>query len=85
MLKYSIGDSRSTNFVQIMVVGWPLTFLRQGQICALEHLYEETVGKSFCQNVLKTNGWNIQSMIKFFFFFFFSYNKYFVPRGYIHV
>ena len=33
ILVYSIGDSRSTKFVQVMVVGWPLTFLRQDQIC----------------------------------------------------
>ena len=47
-------------FVQMMVVGWPLTFLQQGQICALIHLYVENVKKSFSQNVLKTISWNLQ-------------------------
>ena len=37
-------------------------FLRQGQICA--PMYGENVEKSFSQKVLKTNGWNLQCMIK---------------------
>ena len=37
------GGSRSTKFVQMMFVGWPLTFLRQGQICVPIHLYGESV------------------------------------------
>ena len=28
------------------------------------HLYGENVEKSFSQNVSKTNGWNLQSVIK---------------------
>ena len=28
------------------------------------HLYEENVEKSFSQNELKTNGWNLHCMIK---------------------
>ena len=47
ILVYSIGVSRSTTFVQLMVVGWPLTFLWQAQICALIHLYGENEEKSF--------------------------------------
>ena len=34
-LVYSIGDSKSTKFVQMMILGWPLTFLQYGQICIL--------------------------------------------------
>ena len=30
ILVYSIEDSRSTKFVQMMTASWPLTFLRQG-------------------------------------------------------
>ena len=55
---------RSTKFIQMVIVGWPLTFLWQGQICIPMHLYGENVEKSFSQNVLKTNGWNLQRMIK---------------------
>ena len=35
ILEYSIGDSKSTKFVQMMILGWPLTFLWYGQICVL--------------------------------------------------
>ena len=87
---YSIEDSRSTKFVQMITLGCPLIFLRQGQICVPIHLYGENVEKSFSQNVLKALGWNLQcriSVVKHF-----SYNQKFVPRGlsalamgYIHV
>ena len=40
------------------------------------HLYEENVEKSFSQNVLKTNGWNLQWVIKVVRYF--SYNQNFV-------
>ena len=56
--------TRSTKFVQMMIIGWPLTFLRQGQICVSMHFYGENVDKSFSQNVLKNNGWNLQCVIK---------------------
>ena len=40
--------------MQMMVVGGPLTFLRQGQICA--HIFVwGNVEKLFSQNVLETN------------------------------
>ena len=42
----------------MITLGWPLTFLRQGQIM---HLYGENTEKSFSQNMLKINGWNLQS------------------------
>ena len=51
-------------FVEMMVMSWPLTFLRQGQICTLIHLYVENVEKSFSWYVLKTNGWNLQFVNK---------------------
>ena len=41
-----------TKFVQMMTLGWLLTFLRQGQICIPMHLYGENIEKSFSQNVL---------------------------------
>ena len=50
--------------VQLMTLGWHLTFLRQGQICIPMHLYGENTENSVSQNVLKTNGWNLQYMIK---------------------
>ena len=59
ILVLSFGDSRSTKFVQMMTLGWPLTFLSQGQIFVPMHLYVENIEKSFSQNVLKTNGWNL--------------------------
>ena len=37
-----------------MIVGWPLTFLQQDQICVPMHLYGENVEKFCSQNVLKT-------------------------------
>ena len=61
---YAIEDSSSTKFVQMMIVGWPLIFLWQGQICISMHLYGENVEKSFSYNVLKTNDWNLQCVIK---------------------
>ena len=48
----------------MMVVGLPLTFLRQGQICTSKHLYEENVEKTFSHKELRNNGWNLQCMIK---------------------
>ena len=62
-----------------MTLGWPLTFLLKGQICIPMHLFGENVDKSFSQNVLKTNGWNLQLVIKVVKHF--SYNKNFVPWG----
>ena len=35
ILVYSIWDARSTKFVQVMILGLPLTFLWQGQISVL--------------------------------------------------
>ena len=81
-----MGDSRSTKFIQMMVVEWPLTFLQQ--ICAPNHLYKENVEKSFSQYVLKTNGWNLQCMIKEVKLFSYGQNcgGYLpLPLGYIHV
>ena len=76
ILVYSIKDLRSTRFVQMMTASWPTTFLRQGQICVPMYLYWN-VEKSFTQNVLKTNGWNLQCVIKVVNHF--SSNKNFVP------
>ena len=52
---YSIIDSESTKFVQMMILDLPLTVLRQCQISVPMHLYGENVEKSFSKNVLKTN------------------------------
>ena len=70
-------DSRSTKFVQMVTLGWPLTFLQQGQISVPMDLYWENVEKSFSQNILKINDWNLQWVIKVVKHF--SYN--FVPWG----
>ena len=48
----------------MMILGRALTFLQNGQICIPIHLYAENVEKSFSENVLKTNGWNLQCMLK---------------------
>ena len=64
IIVYTIGDSMSTKRVQMIIVGWLLTFLRQGQICASLHLYGENAEKTFSLYVLKTNGRNLQCMIK---------------------
>ena len=53
---YSIVDSRSTKFVQMMTVDLPLPFLRQGQICGPMYLYGENAEKPFSKNVLNTTG-----------------------------
>ena len=52
ILLYSIRESWSAKFVQMMILGWPLTFLQQGQICIPIHLFVENAEKSFSQNVL---------------------------------
>ena len=39
ILVYSIEDSSATKFVQMTSIGWPLTFLRQGQLCVSLDLY----------------------------------------------
>ena len=54
ILIYSIRGSRSND--------GHVTILQQGQICVSIHLYGENVEKSISQNVLKTNGWNLQCM-----------------------
>ena len=74
-------DSRSTKFVQMisLAIGWPLTFLRQGKICVPMHTYGENVKKTLSQNVLKTNGWNLQWVIKIVKHL--SYNQHSVPWG----
>ena len=61
----------------MIILGWPFTFLWQGQICIAVLLYGENVEKSFSENVLNTNSWNLQSMIKLVTIF--SYNQTFVP------
>ena len=73
------GDIESWTEALMMTVGWPLAVLRQGQICVPVHLYGENVEKSFSQNVLKINDWNLQWVIKVVNHF--SYNQNFVPWG----
>ena len=63
ILVYSIEDSRSTKFIQMMTVDWPLTFFTAGQIYVPLHFIWRKYWKSFSQNDLKTNGWNLQCMI----------------------
>ena len=63
----------------MMILGLHLTFLLQGQICILIHLYEANVEKSFSQTVLKANGWSLQCMIKEVKHI--SYNQTFVPSA----
>ena len=48
-LVYSIEDSSSTKFIQMMTVSGPLTFLRQGEICVPMHLYRENVEVIFSE------------------------------------
>ena len=45
--------TRFTKFVQMMTLGWPLTFSRQGQICVPMHLYGENVKKLFFSKCIK--------------------------------
>ena len=66
---YSIGDSS----LFVRTLGWPLTFLQLGQICFPIHNAE----KSFSQNISKTNGWNLQFIIKVVKVF--SYSQNFMP------
>ena len=47
-----------------MTLDWCLTFLRQGQICVPMYLYGENIENSVSYNVLMTNGWSLQCMIK---------------------
>ena len=73
-----------------MNLGLPLTVLRQGQSCVHMHLYGENVQKSFPQNVWKTNGWNLQWVIKVVKYLvrikILSHGGYLpLPLGYIHV
>ena len=77
ILIFSIKDSRSTKFVQMMTVSGPLIFLRQSRICVRMHLNRANVENSFSQNAWKTNGWNLQCVIKVVKHL--SYNQNFVP------
>ena len=54
---YIASGTRSTKFIQMMTLGWHLTFLQQGQICVPMHLYGVNI-----VNLLKINGWNLQSV-----------------------
>ena len=76
----SVRTLRSTKLIQLMILGWPLTFLWQGQICIPIPWYGENE-KSFSENVLKTTGWNLQCMIKVSNSF--SYNENFAFQGYL--
>ena len=64
ILLQSIVVSRSSEYVQMMTLAWHLTFLRHSQICVPMHFYRENIENSVSQNVLKTNGRNLQCMIK---------------------
>ena len=57
-----------------MILGWPLTFLRQGQICIPIQNVEK-----FSQNVLKTYGWNLQYNYMIKVVKLFSYYHFFSP------
>ena len=64
-LNQGIEDSRSIEFVEMMILGWPLTNVRfaSPNICMVEN-----VEKSFSQNVSQTNCWNLHFMIKVVYF-----------------
>ena len=62
-----------------MVDGWPLTFSHQGQIRAPRAFVWENIEMSFYQNILQTNGWNVQFIIILLKLF--SYNQNFAPWG----
>ena len=48
----SIGYSSTTNFVQVMTLGWPWPILRQGQIWSLMLLYGRKVKQWIFQKLL---------------------------------
>ena len=48
---YSIAVSSSTKFVQLIIVGWLLTVLEQGQMCVSIDLYGRKVEKSYFANM----------------------------------
>ena len=79
LLLWCFFQTKYTKFVQIMTLGCHLTYLRQGQICVSMQLYGENIAKSFSHNVLKTNSWNLQCLIKVANPL--RYNQNFVPRG----
>ena len=81
ILVYSIADSRTTTFIQMMTLGdiWPFHGkVRFGSLCIY---IGKILKKSFSQNILKTNGQNLQCMIQVANPF--SYNQNFVPQGYL--
>ena len=47
ILVYSIEDSSFTKFDQMMIIGWPLTFLQQDQICVCRLVWEEKLKNHF--------------------------------------
>ena len=57
-LIYSIRDLRSTKFSQMMILGWSLTFLWQGQICSPIFFYGENVAilEKSCRHLQICNG-----------------------------
>ena len=87
ILVYSIGDSVCTEFVQMMFVGWPLTFYGKVKfvppyICIGKML------KYVLYYVLKFYGWNLQRMIKEVQLFSYRQNVWGflpLPLSYVHV
>ena len=80
ILVYVALGTQGLPFVQMMILGWPLTFLWQVQIC----IPIQNVEKSFSENALKANGWNLQCLIKVVKVVkLVSYNQNFIPWGYL--
>ena len=80
ILVYSIGDSMSTKFVEMTILGWLLTFLWYGQICVLvavaileENAWHLQICNSFCYQV--SESWSMSLWFKSAFQFDFTSRK----------
>ena len=74
-----IGCLSTTNFAQLMTLGWPWHILRQGQIWSLMLLYGKKVKQWIFQKLLSSMIWNWQQMSEVTRSFCWHHN--FVPWG----
>ena len=80
ILVYSIVNSRSTKFVQMMIIGWPLTFfVARSNLHFYRFVVWVGVGgelkNHFFQYIFMTNSWNLQCVTKV------RWNQNFAPWG----
>ena len=59
----ALGTPSPTDFVQMMILGWPWPTLRQGQLCFLMHLYWKMFKCYIFQKLLKSMNWKLVQIV----------------------